>query len=65
MHALEFESSRSSIVKGALEGFMASKSRAMGVDRGWNKLTGDEWNSGKGLQDGVEDLVKLELVLLA
>jgi len=47
MHALEFESSRPSIVKGALEGFMTSISRAMGVGRGWDKLTSDEWNTDK------------------
>jgi len=23
---------------------------AMGVDRGWDKLTGDEWNTGKGFK---------------
>jgi len=23
---------------------------AMGVDRGWDKLTGDEWNTGKGFE---------------
>jgi len=52
MHALEFESSRSSIVKGALEGFMASKSREMVMDRGGSKLTGDKWNTGKGFKTG-------------
>jgi len=29
---------------------MTFKSRAMGVYRGWDKLTGDEWNTGKGFK---------------
>jgi len=29
---------------------MASKSRAMVMDRGGDELTGDEWNTGKGFK---------------
>ena len=31
---------------------MASKPRAMGMDRGGDELTGNEWNIGKGFKMG-------------
>jgi len=48
MHALGFQSSRDAWWKCSreLHGFQM----ALGVDWGLDKLTGDEWNTGKGFK---------------